>query len=174
MNVEFSPSAELVTRTGFRFRVRRVTAADEPALAVFFQQVTADDLRFRFLTAVNEVSHSRLLEMINVDQKRTESFLATGVGEGDPVISAAMLASDPQGERAEVAISIRADHKGQGIGWTLLDHLACRAQAKGVQVLESIESRENRQAIALEHEMGFVSETIEGDPSVTLLRRCLL
>ncbi|WGF90789.1 GNAT family N-acetyltransferase [Marinivivus vitaminiproducens] len=164
-------AVELVTRIGFRLRVRPVTAEDEPALANFFHQVTPDDLRFRFLTGVNQVNHSRLVDMIRVDQERTESFLVTTTDPDSPVIAAAMLAADESGERAEVAISIRGDHKGRGIGWTLLDHLANHAQAKGIKVLESIESRENRQAIALEREMGFVTEPVEGDSTLVVLRR---
>ncbi|PZU69343.1 GNAT family N-acetyltransferase [Sphingobium sp.] len=165
--------ADLVTRSGFRFCVRPVTDQDEPALAEFFRQVTPDDLRFRFLAAVHEVSHFRLVEMIHVDKERTESFLVTPYDDPDVVIAAAMLAADLSGERAEVAISIRADHKGRGIGWTLLDHLARHAKAKGIRVLEAIESRQNRSAITLEREMGFAAEAIEGDPNVVLLRRQL-
>jgi GNAT superfamily N-acetyltransferase len=181
MNRESQPSSsgadqssgELVTRTGFHFRVRRVREDDEPALAEFFRRVTPDDLRFRFLTSVDEVSHSRLLDMIRVDQERTESFLVTADGEAGPVIAVAMLAADPENETAEVAISIRGDHKGRGIGWTLLDHLAHHARSKGIKVLEAIESRDNHAAISLEREMGFVAEPVAGDPAVVALRRRL-
>lgn len=166
-------AAELVTHTGFRFRVRRVREEDEPMLAEFFRHVTPDDLRFRFLTSVDKVSHARLLEMIEVDQDRTESFLVTADDQSEAVIAVAMLAADPSNKTAEVAISIRADHKGRGIGWTLLNHLASHAQTKGVKVLEAIESRDNHAAIALEREMGFVAEPVEGDPGVVALRRRL-
>lgn len=166
-------AAELVTRAGFRFRVRAVTPEDEGVLRDFFRQVTPDDLRFRFLTAVKDVSHERLANMIHVDQERTESFLATAPDEGGMVVAAAMLAAGPDGERAEVAITLRADHKGRGIGWTLLDYLARHAQEKGVRTLESIESRENRSAIMLEREMGFEAEPVEGDSTLVLLRRQL-
>lgn len=167
------PGADLVTRTDFSFHVRKICEDDEAALADFFRQVTADDLRFRFLTSVNEVSHARLLEMIRVDQEQTESFLATADAEDGAVIAVAMLAADAKNETAEVAISIRADHKGRGIGWTLLDHLASHAQTKGIKVLESIESRSNHAAITLEREMGFVAESVPGDPGVVALRRRL-
>jgi GNAT superfamily N-acetyltransferase len=174
MNPDRPATSELSTRSGFGLRVRPVVAEDEAALGAFFGQVSPDDLRFRFLTAVKEVSHERLLAMINVDRSRTDSFLATGTGVGDPVIAAAMLARDATGDQAEVAISVRADHKGRGIGWTLLEYCAREAEAKGVKVLEAVESRANHQAIALEHEMGFTSEPMEGDPSVALLRRSLV
>lgn len=164
--------AELTTRTGLRLNVRRVTLADEPGLAEFFRQVTPDDLRFRFHTAVIDVSHARLVEMISVDQDQIESFIVMSPDEAG-VLAAAMLAADPSGERAEVAISIRADHKGRGIGWTLLDYLAEHAKANGIHILESIESRSNHSAIALEREMGFTAEPVDGDSTLVLLRRQL-
>ncbi|KKC27210.1 hypothetical protein WP12_04670 [Sphingomonas sp. SRS2] len=165
-------TTELTTGTGLRLKVRPVTSADEPALAKFFRQVTAEDLRFRFLTAIDEVSHARLVEMISVDQDQVESFLVTGPDEAG-VLAAAMLAANPAGERAEVAISIRADYKGRGIGWSLLGHLADHARRKGIRILESIESRDNHSAIALEREMGFTAHPVEGDPAPVLLRRQL-
>ncbi|MDB5696117.1 MAG: N-acetyltransferase [Sphingomonas bacterium] len=166
------PFVRLPTRSGLILRVRRVGRDDESALATFFKQVTPDDLRFRFLTGVREVSHERLRAMIDVDASRTDSFLATG-GDDDAVIAAAMLARDSAGERAEVAVSVRSDRKDQGIGWTLLEYLSREAETSGVKVLEAIESRANHQAIALEHEMGFTSEPMEGDATVVLLRRRL-
>ncbi len=57
---------DLVTRTGFGFNVRPVTPADEGVLADFFHHVTPDDLRFRFLTTMKEVSHARLVDMTDV------------------------------------------------------------------------------------------------------------
>ena len=43
--------ATLVTRTGDRLLVRRAAPGDEAALAEFFSHVTAEDIRFRFLSA---------------------------------------------------------------------------------------------------------------------------
>lgn len=50
---------ELATYTGFTFDVRPADKNDEPALAEFFTHVTKDDLRFRFLSAMQNVSTRR-------------------------------------------------------------------------------------------------------------------
>jgi hypothetical protein len=42
------------------FNVRPVCADDEAALAQFFKNVTLDDIRFRFLTGIQDVGHDRL------------------------------------------------------------------------------------------------------------------
>lgn len=165
-------SSNLVTRNGFRFHVRPAQPDDEPALAAFFTHVAAQDIRFRFLTALNTVGHDFLVRLTQVDHDRTEDFLAFG-DDGKTIIATAMLAADPQLERAEVAISVRADHKDRGIGWKLLEHLSRYATARGIKILESIESRDNHDAIELEREMGFKATSYPGDSTLMLLQKNL-
>lgn len=164
------PYVDLTTWTDFRFRVRPATPADEAALAELFTQVTPDDRRFRFLSGVQKVSHDFLERLTKVDHDRTEDFLAF---DGDKLIATAMLAADPDKERAEVAIAIRADYKHRGVGWTLLDHVARCAQRKGIRLLESVECRDNREAITLEKEMGFTATSYPGDATLVLVQKKL-
>ena len=163
-------SCDLVTRTGLVLHVRPASSRDETSLAEFFRHVTPEDLRFRFLGGIREVSHDRLMAMTQVDHKSTENFLAL-VNGGKTIVASAMVASDASGTRAEVAISVRADYKHKGVAWELLRHIARFAAAMGVEVLESIESRENHEAIELEREQGFVATTYEDDPTLMLIRK---
>lgn len=164
--------ADLTTHSGFRFHVRPVRKQDEQALKEFFQQVTPEDLRFRFLGTVKSVDHERLSAMILVDHHRTESFVAYEF-EGSPIIGAAMLASDPTLTHAEVAVSIHPQFKNRGLGWELLRHLAGFAESKGIMRLQSLEDRSNVSAISLETEMGFVSKSFTEGPNVVLLEKTL-
>ena len=161
---------ELGTRTGFRFEIRPAQPGDEGALADFFSQVSPEDRRFRFLSSAPRLDHDMLERLTRVDHDRTEDFLAF---DGNVLIASAMLAADPALERAEVAISIRADYKHRGIGWALLAHLARYAREKGIGLIESIESRDNVEAISLEKEMGFTATTYPGDATLVLLRKAL-
>ena len=86
-------SRDLRTRTGLTFHVRPVRAEDEAALAEFFRHVTPEDLRFRFLGGMKEVSHDRLVAMTQVDHHKTENFLAFA-DSGKSIIATAMLACD--------------------------------------------------------------------------------
>jgi GNAT superfamily N-acetyltransferase len=108
--------------------------------------------------------------MTQVDHKSIENFLAFADG-GKEVVATAMVACDASMTKAEVAISVRADYKHKGVAWELLRHVARFAAAMGVEVLESIESRENHEAIELEQEQGFVSTTYEDDPTLMLIRK---
>lgn len=165
-------SADLVARDGYAFHVRPATPSDEAALAEFFAHVDTADLRFRFLTAIQKVSHSQLQALVNVDHRRTENFLAIAPITG-AIIATAMLAADATLTNAEVAVAIRADFKRRGISWTLLDHVARFAVAKGIRTIESTESRDNHEAIALERERGWTASACPGDPTVMVLRKTL-
>jgi GNAT superfamily N-acetyltransferase len=164
-------SSDLTTRAGLLLHVRPVRPDDEAPLAHFFAHVTPKDLRFRFLGGVREVSHERLVAMTHVDHRLTENFLA--LADGKIIVATAMLACDASMDKAEVAISVRADYKHKGVAWELLRHVARYAQAKGIKALESIESRENLEAIELEREQGFVAESYPDDPALMLIRKQL-
>ena len=160
----------LKTRTGFEFEVRAAVAADEALLAEFFTHVANDDLRFRFLSGQNTVSHDQLVMMTRHD-RQIENFLA--LATDGTLIATAMLACDAARERGEVAISIRSDYKARGIGWELLTYVGGYAEASGIHTLESIESRANHAAIELEREMGFTVTSCEGDATLVVVRRDL-
>jgi len=134
--------------------------------------VAPEDLRFRFLGGVREVSHERLVAMTRVDHRTTENFLAFA-GEERTMVATAMVAFDPSMEKAEVAISVRREDKHKGIAWEMLRHVARYAQARGAAYLESVESRENHEAIELEREQGFVAVPYDEDPTLVLIRKDL-
>lgn len=161
----------LTTHTGFRFEVRRAHLSDEPIVAEFFTHVTPEDLRFRFLGTMKEISHERLVAMTRSDDPNIYNFLAFSTDDG--LIAVAMLAGDTTGKRGEVAICIRQDRKHLGIGWELLRYLAGFGQEHGLETLQSIESRENHAAIELERDMGFTVSTDPDDPTLVLVERKL-
>jgi GNAT superfamily N-acetyltransferase len=163
-------TADLTTRTGVKIHVRPVRVADEPELEEFFTHVTKEDLSFRYLAGIDKVGKARIAALAEIDHVQTENFLAFGES-GKPLIGTAMLACDPKFERAEVAITIHADYKNQGIGWELLAYLAKVAAAKGVKVLESLERRDNHAAIELEQHMGFTAEADPDDPTLVIVRK---
>ena len=160
----------LATWTGFAFEVRPATPDDQARLADFFAQLTPEDRRFRFLSGMPRIGQDLLERLTRVDHDRTEDFLAF---DGDTLIASAMLAADPAKERAEVAIAIRREYKHRGVGWALLAHLARYAREKGIGLIESVECRDNVEAIGVEKEMGFTATSYPGDATLVLLRKPL-
>lgn len=160
---------QVTTRTGLVLNVRPVRVGDEPALAQFFEKVTAEDRRFRFLSVVR-VGQEHIAAMTAIDHEQTESFVAFDLS-GETILGMAMLACDPQLETGEVAISVRGDHKNRGIGWELLRHVEAHAKAKGVKQLMSIENRANKSAIQIERERGFDASSYDGDMTLVVLQK---
>ncbi|CAN5587369.1 bifunctional acetate--CoA ligase family protein/GNAT family N-acetyltransferase [soil metagenome] len=165
-------TTDLTTRSGLSFHVRPVRADDEPALAAFFTQLTPEDLRMRFLTGLHVVDHDRLSLMTQIDYARTMTFLALEPGT-ETILAVAMLAKSADPTRAEIAVSVRSDLKGKGLGWTLMDHTLAYARAEGVETIESLESAENGAALRLEAEMGFSVRACPEDMSLRRVERRL-
>lgn len=163
-------TARLATRSGLAIDVRPATEADEPALAAFFDRVSDDDRRFRFFTAGEHVSHEQLAPLIHADHFRSESFLGFDAATGE-LVASALLACDGKLDTGEVAISIRQDYKGRGVGWALLDFLGEEAQRRGLRRVIAIEARDNHAAIELEREKGFVPEAFDSDPTLVVLSK---
>lgn len=159
-------SGTLTTRSGLEVAVRPASPADAGRLREFFTHVSSESLRFRFLTGLNRVGESQIENLTRVDHDRTENFLAF---DGDTLVATAMVAADERFESAEVAIVEREDYRRRGLGWTLLQHVARYAKARGLKTLLSVESRAHHAAIELEREMGFRVRPYEGDATLVVV-----
>lgn len=157
---------DLVTRGGVALHVRAARAGDEDSLQALFDHVAPEDLRFRFLSAVRSVARDQVIDMTRTDFRRAVNFLAF---EGEAVVASAMLAINPGRTRAELAVSVRADRKGKGVGWSLADHALRYAQAEGIDQVEAIEDAANRAALTIEREMGF-SPSPQAGPERVMVR----
>lgn len=164
-------SADLLTRSGVPIHIRPVVPEDEALLAELFRHVSPEDLRFRFLSSVRQVSHDYLAMMTQVDYRRTISFVA--IGADGAAVAVAMLAADADRARAEVALSTRSDWKGKGVSYTLLEHVIRYAADEGIATIEAIESADHEEAINLERELGFIAKPSTEDPALRIVRRKL-
>ena len=164
---------EIVTRAGEILVVRPASEADEPALEAFFDRVAAEDRRFRFLSAQAHVGAEMLAPMTHCDHFRSENFLAFDPAN-DELVATAMLACDNPLDTGEIAVSVRSDWRGKGVGWALLDLIAEEAAMRGLRRVISIEDRANHAAIDLEREKGFTACAVEGDATLVMLEKVLL
>lgn len=162
----------IVTRSGLKLNIRAVTADDDALLADFFHHIHPEDLRFRFLSSIKEVGAEQIRRMTHIDHKANETYVAFNEGDG-VVVAVAALASDEAKQKGEVAISVHADHHHQGIGWEMLTLLADQAAARGLKTIESIESRNNHEAIEVERNMGFAVSSYPGDNTLVLVSKTL-
>lgn len=165
-------SAQLETRGGLKLNVRSAAQDDEDELIRFLGEASPEDLRYRFLSAVGKPGHALAEPLVDVDHQRTEDLLAFDDRDGR-LVATAMIASDEKMEDAEVAIMVRSDLKGRGVGWSMLNHSCDYARARGFQKIHSVELADNRGAIAVERDMGFTARACPDDPTLTIVSKSL-
>ncbi len=163
-------AATLSTRSGIELDVRPATEDDAAILAEFFDRVSDEDRRFRFLAAAEHVSPQQLAPLVQADHFRTESWLGFETESG-ALIASGLLACDGPLDTGEIAISVASDYRGKGVGWAMLDFLAKQAKERGCRRAIAIESRDNHAAIELEREKGFTPEPFDGDPTMVVLSK---
>jgi len=163
-------TAIATTHTGADLTITPARADDRAALERFFEQVTPEDLYFRFLSGLREVDDSRLTAMLCDDDDFSIDFLALDRDTGE-ILATAMLVADAEFDSAEFAICTREDAKNKGISWVLLDHAANYAAVMGVRRIYSLQSTSQLDALQLEREMGFKVRTSPDDPVHMLVEK---
>ena len=166
-----SPQAvELFTRSGVALSIRPAEPQDKLLLEDFFRHVSADDLRFRFLTSIRRVDDARIDQLCAADVTRTVTFVAL---RRNLLIAIGALAGDPGTGEAEVALTTRPDWKHQGVSWSLLEHLVGFARAQGYKEIMSIEAPDNAGALGLERDMGFKFSLLGADGGEFVARKVI-
>lgn len=162
-------TAIATTLGGLTLNIRSVSPADTSDLLTFLKAVEPTDLRFRFLSAVKP-SEALARILADVDHKSSEDLVAFDTRDGRIAATAMIAASDEPGS-AEVAVLVRSDLKGLGLGWEMLRQACAYARSVGYRKAESVEWSSNERAISLEREQGFRSHLYAGDPRLTLLTK---
>lgn len=161
--------SELRLAGGEPIALRPVRPEDEPAIGAFFRVVAPDDLRQRFFTPMAEVPRAFIARLTQIDYARVMALVALD-RDGD-VIALGQLHADPELERAEYAILLRSDRKGQGLGGGLMRALIDVARREGFRVVEGEVLTENVAMLTICRKLGFI---VSPDPDDISLRRVRL
>ncbi len=151
---------ETQSRSGRKLQLRPACAADLDGLRTMFSHIAPGDLRHRFLTGLRQVGEAQLKEMVREDRPEAVNFIALDSVTGE-ILAAAMLVRTDDASKGEFAVSTRTEARGQGVSWTLLEHLLEFAEVAGMTEINSIETWDDHVALQLEREMGF---SIHRDP----------
>lgn len=151
-----------------RFDVRPIKPVDIRLYPPFFEHVTPEDLRLRFLSPRRHFTEEMLKRLTQIDYEREMAFVATPEGR-DEMAAIARLAADPDRETAEFGLLVRSDLQGHGLGRELLKLLVEYATAEGIGRIEGHVLAENRKMLALCRELGFAIARMPDEPGVTLV-----
>ncbi len=162
---------------GRRVLVRPIRPEDEPAHQVFHARLQPEDVRFRFFNLVREIPHSQMARFTQIDYDREMAFVALPPAEPPAAAHGAeadaaetfgvvRAITDPDNERAEFAIVVRSDRKGEGLGYALLDKMIRYCRERGTRELVGQVLPDNRPMLELAHALGFVSRFSPEDGAV--------
>lgn len=135
-------------KDGSPLRVRPITENDAPHFVEIFEHMSAESRYRRFLQSLENPSETliwREAERIaHMDPRQQEGLIAfgkTAAGEEVAAGVARYVALEPG--IAEVAVSVRDDMQGKGIGSLLLQILAERARDAGIRTLVGMAQNSN-------------------------------
>jgi acetyltransferase len=161
---------ETQARSGRKLQLRPARAADLDGLRTMFAHIAPNDLRHRFLTGLRQVGEAQLKEMVRDDRADAVNFVALDSATGD-ILAAAMLVRTDDSSKGEFAVSTRTEARGQGVSWTLLEHLLEFAEVAGMTEISSIETWDDHVALQLEREMGFAIHRDPDDATLMIATR---
>jgi acetate---CoA ligase (ADP-forming) len=160
-------------RDGATVQVRVANPSDAPLLRVFFQKLSPDSRRRRFLCASlpDDETLARLCQ--NADPHSSLSLLAVRetAGSSEVVATGSYHAIGKKG--AEVAFAVADALQGKGLGTLLLERLALLAVRQNFKRLWAVTDSDNRQMREVFRESGFEVEEspVKGETEVTLSPR---
>ncbi|MBI3709283.1 MAG: GNAT family N-acetyltransferase, partial [Proteobacteria bacterium] len=143
--------------------LRPVRPEDEPAFHTAFERLSPEDIRLRFFGPVKEMTHEMAARLTQIDYEREMAFVLVNAGE---LLGVVRLAADPDNVKAEFAVIVRSDLKGQGLGLLLMQRLIAYARGRGISILFGDVLQENVAMLALSRELGFAIDILSADAGI--------
>lgn len=151
----------ITLRNGETVLLRPVRPEDEPAHEDFVQRVSAEDFRLRFFSPMRALPHTEMARFTQIDYEREMAFIATRpIGDHSETPHSETLGvvraiTDPDNLRAEFAVLVRTDMKGQGLGEALMRKIIDYCRQRGTREIVGDILRENQAMRTLASELGF-------------------
>jgi len=149
--------------------LRPLTPQDAALYPDFLKDVTGDDLRLRFFAPLRELSPTLIDKLVHYDPAHAMAFIAVEE-QTDKMLGVVRLHDGISGDKAEFAILVRSQLKGQGLGWLLMKHMILNAKQKGLKVVHGQVLAENATMLTMCGELGFHITDDVGERGVKVVK----
>ena len=146
--------------SGLEALLRPIRPEDDAAHEELFQRLDREDVRFRFFNQVRQFPKSQRARFTQIDYDREMAFAAMREVE---MLGVARAICNPNGDRAEFAILVRSDLKGQGLGYALLDKLVRYCRERGIAEVVGHVLPDNKRMLELAESLGFQHRMLPAD-----------
>jgi acetyltransferase len=142
---------------GRRFRLRPIRPEDELALQRMFDRLSPEAVRMRFFTPLKHLSHNLAARLAQIDYDREMAFVLADPGPAglSELHGVVRIATDPNGERAELAIVVVDALAGRGIGRLLMQRMIDYATGRGIGEIVGDVLAENSKMLDFCRHFGF-------------------
>ena len=148
-----------------RVTVRPIRPEDAAAHAAFFARLSPEDIRFRFFSAMRELSAEQTARLTQIDYDHEMAFVAVDEASGDTV-GVARLVCESDSRSGEFAVIVQADMKGKGLGSHLMRRLIDWARSRGLTEVVGQILAGNQPMLAFVRRLGFTVQRMADDPEV--------
>jgi RimJ/RimL family protein N-acetyltransferase len=150
----------IVLSDGRQVFTRPIRSDDESLVLQLLQNVSAEDLRFRFFDSIKEFTHPFLARLTQLDCMM--AFIALDETSGE-TLGVVRVYIDSIGETGEYAILTRSDLKGHGLGWSLMQIIIEYSKSRNLKRLVGQILQENSVMLRMCQELGFKIKTDADD-----------
>jgi len=125
--------------------LRPVKKTDAPLLLELFDKLSPSSVRLRFLSLLHSLPDDLVRQFTHVDYKKSFGLVALSDKENSrPVIGVARYAYDSERELPELAVVVRDDWQGKGLGSILLSRVIDIGRENGFSRFEATINPQNK------------------------------
>jgi acetyltransferase len=136
--------------------LRSLHAEDRPLIEEFLARIDSEDLRMRFFGGFRTVSPSLLDHLLRVDDLERLALVVIGTDIcGRREVLAVGRAHTSADAAAELALLVRSNLKGLGLGSALLARLIAQCRNRGISLLVAEVLQQNARMLRLAERFGF-------------------
>lgn len=159
-------------KSGQTFKIRPIRPEDEPALIDGFEQLTQEEIRFRFFRIIKTMDHQMAARFTQIDYEREMALVATDSDNTSKkkIYGVVRLIRDPFGKRAEFAVIVTHTVAGQGLGTLLMHRIISYAKTQQLDEIYGEVLTENRVMISICKKLDFSVHKVIEDYSVVEVR----
>ncbi len=145
----------LLLGDGTQINFRPIHPTDEPRVRDLFYALSQEATYYRYMAHMKRVPQKQMKEFVYIDRRNDVAIVGTvPEAHGEDIIAIGRYYVNPRTNRAELALLVRDDWQGRGIGTFLLKYLITIARRNGVSGFNAEVLRQNRAAQALLQKSG--------------------
>ncbi len=161
------------TAKGRTFTLRPIRPEDAQAHGALFSRVSPEDIRYRFFSAMRQLSAEQTARMTQVDYMREMAIIAVDEQTGFTCGVARLVRGDTDGTEGEFAVLVDPGAKGLGLATTLMRALIAWGDRQGVSEIIGQILADNHPMIAFARSLGFAIRHPPGEDDIVEARLAL-